>query len=62
MNQEQLIPKTGIAKYRLIAGDEEHPAVEACTPRAELASVPVGYRGLGIRENGTLHSMIPCRF
>jgi glucosamine-6-phosphate deaminase len=49
---EQLIYKTGIAKYRLIEGDAEDPAAEARTVGAELASAPVDIVFLGIGENG----------
>ena len=49
---EQLIHKTGIAKYHMIEGDADDPAAAARRVGAELASAPVDIAFLGIGENG----------
>ena len=52
MIREQLIEKTGIAKYHLLEGDADDPATAALRVGQALASSPVDIAFLGIGENG----------
>jgi glucosamine-6-phosphate deaminase len=49
---EQLIHKTGITRYHLLAGDDPDPAEIVRRVGKELASNPVDIAFLGIGENG----------
>jgi glucosamine-6-phosphate deaminase len=49
---DELIHKTGIAKYHLLEGDADDPARVARTVGTKLTSAPVDIAFLGIGENG----------
>ncbi len=49
---EQLIQKTGIKNYHLLAGDDPTPSKVVRTIGAALASAPIDIAFLGIGENG----------
>ena len=52
MLMEQLVNKTGIKKYHLLAGDAPDPAAVAREVGKQLASAPIDIAFLGIGENG----------
>lgn len=52
MLMEQLISKTGITRYHLLAGDAADPAAAVAAVGRQLASAPVDIAFLGIGENG----------
>ena len=49
---EQLVNKTGIRRYHLLAGDAADPAAVLRETSAQLASAPIDIAFLGIGENG----------
>ena len=49
---EQLVRKTGITKYHLLAGDAVSPEAEVREVGKQLASEPIDIAFLGIGENG----------
>jgi glucosamine-6-phosphate deaminase len=49
---EQLVAKTGIARYHLLEGDATDPAAAVREVNQQLASAPVDIAFLGIGENG----------
>ena len=52
MLMEQLIGKTGIRRYHLLAGDAADPAAVAQEVGEQIASAPIDIAFLGIGENG----------
>src|SRR5580692_11401748 len=52
MLMEQLVSKTGIRRYHLLAGDAADPAAVAREASKQIASAPVDIAFLGIGENG----------
>jgi len=52
MLMEQLISKTGISRYHLLAGDAPDPAAVAREVGKQIASAPIEIAFLGIGENG----------
>lgn len=52
MLMEQLVNKTGIQRYHLLAGDASDPAAGVRETGKQLASVPIDIAFLGIGENG----------
>jgi glucosamine-6-phosphate deaminase len=52
MLMEQLVMKTGITHYHLLAGDAADPSAAAREAGQELASAPIDVAFLGIGENG----------
>lgn len=52
MLMEQLVNKTGIRRYHLLAGDAADPAAVAREASKQIASAPVDIAFLGIGENG----------
>ena len=52
MMMEQLISKTNIKKYHLLAGDSPDPGIVARRVGSELAAAPIDIAFLGIGENG----------
>jgi glucosamine-6-phosphate deaminase len=52
MLMEQLVSKTGIAKYHLLDGDAPDPATVVRKVGSALASAPIDIAFLGIGENG----------
>jgi len=52
MLMEQLVVKTGIRQYHLLAGDAAEPAAVVRQIGAQLASAPIDIAFLGIGENG----------
>jgi glucosamine-6-phosphate deaminase len=52
MLMEQLVNKTGIAKYHLLPGDAADPAAAVRDASRQLASAPIDIAFLGIGENG----------
>lgn len=52
MLMEQLVERTGIKRYHLLAGDAADPAVVARDVGKQLASAPIDIAFLGIGENG----------
>src|ERR1700741_5051952 len=49
---EQLVAKTGIHRYHLLAGDAADPAAVAREVSKQIASAPIDIAFLGIGENG----------
>jgi glucosamine-6-phosphate deaminase len=49
---EQLVNKTGIRRYHLLAGDAADPAAGVRETSTQLASAPIDIAFLGIGENG----------
>ena len=49
---EQLVTKTGIARYHLLEGDAADPAAAVREVSQQLASAPIDIAFLGIGENG----------
>jgi glucosamine-6-phosphate deaminase len=52
MLMEQLVRKTGITHYHLLAGDASDPAEVAREVSTQIASAPIDIAFLGIGENG----------
>lgn len=52
MLMEQLVSKTGIRRYHLLAGDAADPATVARDASKQIASAPIDIAFLGIGENG----------
>ena len=52
MLMEQLVVKTGIRRYHLLAGDAAEPAAVVREIGTQLASAPIDIAFLGIGENG----------
>ena len=52
MLMEQLVSKTGIRRYHLLAGDAADPAEVARDASKQIASAPIDIAFLGIGENG----------
>jgi glucosamine-6-phosphate deaminase len=52
MLMEQLVSKTGIARYHLLAGDAADPAAVVREVSKQIASAPIDIAFLGIGENG----------
>jgi glucosamine-6-phosphate deaminase len=52
MLMEQLVAKTGIRRYHLLAGDAADPAAVAREVGGQIASSPIDITFLGIGENG----------
>ena len=52
MLMEQLVSKTGIRRYHLLAGDAADPAAVAREEGKQIASAPIDIAFLGIGENG----------
>ena len=52
MLMEQLVSKTGIRRYHLLAGDAADPAAVAREASKQIASAPIDIAFLGIGENG----------
>jgi glucosamine-6-phosphate deaminase len=52
MLMEQLVSKTGIRRYHLLAGDAADPAAVARDASKQIASAPIDIAFLGIGENG----------
>src|SRR6201997_4506067 len=52
MLMEQLVAKTGIRRYHLLAGDAADPAAAAREVSREITSAPIDIAFLGIGENG----------
>lgn len=52
MLMEQLVNKTGITRYHLLAGDAADPAAAVREKSQRLASAPIDIAFLGIGENG----------
>lgn len=52
MLMEQLVGKTGIKRYHLLAGDAADPAAVAREASQQIASAPIDIAFLGIGENG----------
>ena len=52
MLMEQLVSKTGIRRYHLLAGDAADPGAVAREASKQIASAPIDIAFLGIGENG----------
>jgi glucosamine-6-phosphate deaminase len=52
MLMEQLVGKTGIKRYHLLAGDASDPAAVVREASKQIASAPIDIAFLGIGENG----------